>query len=122
MRDWILGLEKAAASRKPGVGDFDLGEVADELARDVPEELRDLYKTMNGATFENGVKLYTLRGDLGTTVVAESRETDAYWRFGEKADGTPLFAVTRAALSEAVPDAQPPEWVAALTDDQWVYG
>jgi len=123
MRDWIVGLEKAATTRKPGVGDFDWGEVSTELDRDVPEELRDLYKSMNGATFNNGVKLHPLRGmGVSPSVVEQSRDSQGYWRFGEKPDGTPLFAVQKSVLGQAVPDARPADWVSGLSEAAWVFG
>jgi hypothetical protein len=122
MRDWILGLEKAAVSRKPGVGDFDWGEVGAELERAVPDELRDLYKVINGATFNNGVRLHPLRGmGVSPTVLDESRIHPGYWAFGEAAE-FPLFAVQREVVQDVHPDADLPEWVSALPSDQWLYG
>ncbi|HZH02655.1 MAG TPA: hypothetical protein VEY30_02655 [Myxococcaceae bacterium] len=123
MRDWIMGLEKAAAERKPGVGDFEWSGLEAELRRPVPDELRDLYSQMDGAGFPSGVKLYPLQPNGGAkSVVAESRASDETWAFGERGDGAVLFAIRRGPLVMEMENQAVPEWVQGLDEGQWVYG
>ncbi len=121
MRDWIIGLEKAAEDRRSGVADTDWHDAETELQRPAPDELRDLYRSMNGAAFPSGVRLYPLdRRGGGKSILVESRSLDDSWAFGERGDGATLFAIQRGSLSASNPSV--PDWVQRLDERQWIYG
>src|SRR5687767_1003456 len=102
MRDWIVGYEKGAAQKSPGVSDEEWADAEGALG-EAPEELRDLYRQMNGATFNSGVHLFPVRAEgPHRGVLEESRIAVAglpdsgVWRFGEKASKH-LFALRKSA-------------------------
>lgn len=129
MRDWILGLQKAAIEHKSGVGASEWLEAERELGLSGPDDLRELYQQLSGATFASGVVLYPLSDASDPRgVIAQSRSgsagfpADDVWRFGRK-DNQHLAALRKGRLSELnQADAPPPpEWLDDTPDDAWVY-
>lgn len=126
MRDWIVGYEKGATQKSPGVSEQEWADAQSSLG-DAPEELSDLYMTMNGATFQGGVHLFPVHAEgPHRGVMEESRISVAglpdsgVWRFGEKASKH-LFAIKK---SDAVQMDGAPEydWLNETADDEWIYG
>jgi hypothetical protein len=127
MRDWILGYQKAATERRPGVRQEEWNGAITDSGLAVPDELRDLYSYMNGGVLQAGVRLYPLRAPPeGTGVVEESRRqipglpANRFWLFGTRGKLQYLFATRREGLAEAygtLPDA-----IQALPNDAWIYG
>jgi hypothetical protein len=111
MRDWIVGLQRAAMEMRAGVGAAEWESASRTLGGDIPEDLRDLYAHINGARFASGVVLFPLE----STATAEGA-----WHFGRR-DQEQLMAVRKRDLDAVELDSPPPEWVEALDDDGWVY-
>jgi hypothetical protein len=119
MRDWILGLEKAATDHRPGVSPAAWSELETQ-GRVAPEELQDLYGQMSGATFSSGVTLFPLQGN-GASVVGQSGDPDR-WIFGEKQPDQKLFAAKKRWLTEQAGGVFLPDWVDTLESEDWVFG
>lgn len=129
MHDWILGLRKAAIEHRGGVGASEWADAETELESVAPDELRELYLEVSGATFASGVMLFALTDASDPRgLVAQSQSgsaefpTDDVWRFGRKGSQH-LAAIRKARLGE-IDQAEPapmPEWLEDLPDDAWVY-
>jgi hypothetical protein len=128
MRDWILGLQKGAAEKRPGLESSQWSMIEADAGKPVPSELRALYETMNGARLHPDVQLipFGQNGDR-PGVVEQSRSQipglpeDGVWQFGVKGSTQELFAVRKADLMDGGVGALP-GWVDSLPDEQWVYG
>lgn len=129
MRDWILGIQKAAIEHRAGVAAQEWQAAEHEAGYDAPEELRDLYQHLNGATFATGVVLHPLRGSGEVRGMFEQNRsggaglpTTEVWRFGRH-DNEHLVAVRKRQLAGlpqiSVDDGA--EWLAAAPDDGWVF-
>lgn len=89
-------------------------------ARVVPDVLKAIYTTFDGAQFHNGVALWKLKDALARTQDLPSGLPKATtFVFGESASGHPLFTAQKKALSEAQQDEVD---VADVEDDAWVFG
>lgn len=129
MRDWILGLQKAAIEHREGVSADDWREVEREVGSEAPAELRDLYAHLNGATFASGVVLHpvTVSGDP-RGLAAQSRSGNGglppmgSWRFGRQ-DGEHLAAIRKRDLGEWAHAASGPRpaWLESLGEEGWVF-
>src|SRR5687768_12439038 len=97
MEDWIVGLAKAAQERRPGVTESDWDSAEAQLGDQGPDDLRELYLEMNGATFGNQVRLYPLRAEGGSGILDQSRKE--WWHFGERNDQR-LFTAKKRAVAE----------------------
>lgn len=127
MSDWILGLKKAATAWMPGISAEELHRAEAQAGESLPDELRALYRKLDGALFEDGVALFPVRprdrgGLLEPGEPVPGLPTRGIWRFGVRGEGEPLFAARKAPLAEAASGASVPEWFDALPDDAWVYG
>lgn len=129
MRDWILGLEKAAIEHRQGVSAEDWEQVEQAAGYEAPEALRELYAAMNGATFASGVVLYPLRGSGDARGMAEHNTSGSaglprtdVWRFGRK-DQEHLAAVRKRRLADIEQrEGDPrPDWLDAVSDEAWIY-
>lgn len=129
MRDWILGLQKAAAAHQPGATDETLRALEAELGEAMPDELRDLYRSVNGAVFPSDVVLYSLRAggnDRGvlekTRVPMQGLPQRGTWRFGLRGFGEHLFAAQKMGMVEYSEGLDMPAWFASLAPDAWLFG
>lgn len=129
MRDWIVGLKKGASQRNEGMDPAAWNAIEEDAGLPVPEELRDLYEAMNGAFLRPDVRLVHFSADTGPGpgVLEQSRSQGiselpqtGVWVFGVKGDGQLLFAVRKGELAQG--ELPAPEWVASLSDDEWVFG
>jgi hypothetical protein len=111
MRDWIVGLQKAAMEMRAGVGAAEWESALRTLGDDVPEDLRDLYAHINGARFASGVVLFP----LDSTASAEGA-----WHFGRR-DGEQLMVIRKRDLHSVQVESSPPFWVDSMDDNDWVY-
>jgi hypothetical protein len=119
MRDWIVGLAKAATEREPGLAAPQWPEVENRAGQPMPDELRDLYSEMNGAAFVSGVRLFSLGGNGAPGVL--DRSAPDRWTFGER-EGQELFSARKRAVAEEAQSAPLPDWFQTLPGDDWVYG
>lgn len=129
MRDWILGLQKAALEHRAGVTDAEWTAAMTESRIDAPDELRDFYLQLNGASFASGVVLFALRGTGEVKGVLEQSRTgagglpaDDVWRIGRR-DQEHLAAVRKARLTEIdqAEASAPPDWLESAPDEAWVF-
>jgi len=126
LSDWILGLKKAASGWMPGVGIEQLHRAEVRVGAELPEELRTLYRQLDGAQFENGVVLLPLqdrgRGQLGPGEPSSGLPGQGVWIFGTRGEGEPLFAAQKGTLARVSEGKDVPDWFSALPDDAWVFG
>jgi hypothetical protein len=127
MRDWIIGLQKAATQRNAGVNPNEWLSIESDAGLPVPGELRELYEAMDGARLNPDVRLLTFRSSSeGPGALEQSRSHIAglpargVWLFGVKGTGQQLFAARRRELS-SMPTPQP-EWLTSVGDDGFVFG
>lgn len=128
MRDFIVGLGKAATERGPGASPELLERAESQLRLSLPEDLKQLYRELGGAEFQGDVSLHPLFATEETTgVIEQSRlplpdglPAEGLVRFGLRGGAEHLFAVARRRLPD---DFQPaPEWLAELEAGEWLYG
>jgi hypothetical protein len=129
MRDWILGLQKAAAARQPGAPVDAIRVLEADVGQVMPEELRELYLAVNGAVFPSDVTLFPLRAggnDRGllerTRAPVEGLPRQGTWRFGLRGFGEHLFAAQKAGLAALSAELEMPAWFGALAPEAWVFG
>lgn len=129
MRDWILGLQKAAAAHQPGATDETLRAIEAEVGEAMPDELRDLYRSVNGAVFPSDVVLYSLRAGGNDRGVLEKTRSPigglpqrGTWRFGLRGFGEHLFAAQKMGMVEYSEGLDMPAWFAALAPEAWLFG
>lgn len=129
MRDWILGLQKAAAAHQPGATDDAIRAIEAELGEAMPDELRDLYRSVNGAVFPSDVVLYSLRAGGNDRGVLEKTRSPieglpqrGTWRFGLRGFGEHLFAAQKMGMVEYSEGLDMPAWFAALAPEAWLFG
>jgi hypothetical protein len=127
MRDWILGLQKAAAERREGLDPQRWASIEAQAGMSVPPELKDLYEAMNGGRFHPDVQLIAFRSDgEGPGVLEQSASSGSQlpergvWLFGVRDAGQQLFAVRKQDLAGST--AAVPDWVEGVAEDHWVYG
>lgn len=129
MRDWIVGLQKAAIEHRAGVSPEAWTRTEADAGYEAPEELRDLYAALNGASFASGVVLYPVGGAGDHKGMIEQNAsgiaglpTSDVWRFGRK-DQEHLAAVRKRRVSEIdqADGAAPPDWLEEAGDDAWIY-
>ncbi len=129
MRDWIVGLQKAASEVRGGATASDWENVTRELGRDAPEELHELYGHFNGAWFASGVTLFPLESSGSARGVIELSHLGAagfpsedVWHFGQQNDEQ-LAAIRRHRLSDVEHEGgmPSPKWLEARNEDAWVY-
>ena len=129
MRDWILGLQKAAIEHRAGANFDELAAAERDAGYELPDELKELYGQMNGATFASGVVLYGLRGSGEVKGMLEQNRsgnsglpTEEIWRFGRK-DQEHLAAIRNRRISEIdqAEGSAPPDWLDAASDDRWLF-
>ncbi len=121
MRDWIVGYRKAARNAGPGVGEGELQRQEEQAGIGMPEELRDLYREMNGGELLEGVVLFPLRAQAGDDGRFADARSSGAWSFGAKGDSQELIAVPRGALAVEAGGATVPEWVQNVEEAAWLY-
>ncbi len=120
MREWIVGLRKAAVKAGEGICASEWGELESEAGQPVPDELKELYEAMNGASLRPDVKLYKLKGDSKTPGALEhSKGQKGVWVFGQRGSSQKLFAIRVKELRQK---PKPPERASELSDGEWVWG
>lgn len=127
MRDWIVGLQKAATERGQGFAASEWEAVESTVGQPVPTELRDLYEAMDGAVLQPDVRLIHFHGTYDYPGVLEwSRQppeglpSAGVWLFGTKGEDQPLFAVRKRELMQL--DGGAPEWLSSVGDEEWIFG
>lgn len=129
MRDWIRGIQKAAIEHRAGVAEQEWSAAEREAGYEAPEELRDLYQHLNGATFATGVVLYPLRGSGEVRGMFEQNQaggaglpTSEVWRFGRH-DTEHLVAMRKRALAQLLEDTHTTgaDWLAGAPEDTWAF-
>ncbi len=125
MRDWIVGMQKAASESGPGIAPGEWASIEGAMGLVPPAELKDLYEAMDGARLPPDVRLFPWRGDGGESVIEQGRGNGGrvsgpgVIRFGVKGEGQPLFAARKSALASVGGLA---DWVAHVGDDEWLFG
>jgi len=114
MREWIVGLRKAARLPGDGVSPDAWAALEKKAGRAFPPELRELYEAMNGGALPPDVNLYP-----ADEVFEHSKSSKATWVFGTKGRDRKLFSVRGKELKAG---AEPPPFAAQMRDDQWAYG
>ncbi len=127
MRDWIVGLLKAASEKGSGATPEELARVEAELELALPEELRELYAAASGADLAGEVSLHPLFADEETTGLLEQSREDlpglpsrGILRFGMRGGAEHLFAVRHSEITPLLGDVG--GWISAVPPQGWIYG
>ncbi|MDQ3266317.1 MAG: SMI1/KNR4 family protein, partial [Myxococcota bacterium] len=127
MRDWIVGLLKAASEKGSGASPEELARVEAELELTLPEELRELYAAVSGADLAGEVSLHPLFADEETTGLLEQSREDlpglpsrGILRFGLRGGAEHLFAVRHSEITPLLGDVG--GWISAVPQTGWIYG
>jgi hypothetical protein len=126
--DWVEELRRASLDWRPPLTPLEwLGVEAQ--AAGLPPDLRLLYAASNGVRLPEGLRLYPLSGGPGEpSTLGHARESDGrpaaagMWRFGRVREHVSLFAVQKRQIRGRADGSPPPDWMAAVGADDWVYG
>lgn len=116
MREWIVGLQKAAKTKLKGIDPMRWFRL-DGGVNAVPDELRDVYEVMDGARLPPNVTLLPFFSEEGVRGVVERSVEAPGWTFGEKGPDETLIT----ARKKDIPAELLPEWAHFLRDDEWLY-